>query len=316
MCAQVLLPAAATDEKSLLARLERLESAARTHDAEQTRPGSPSARLAPRAERADQPEPAEPAPAPARQAPAADQSEQARPAPARQAPGPRTAETPPQAAAPAAQSATGQSAAGQSRVDALRENWPTVLDAVRRESRVAWVLFNNTSVYSLEDGILTLRFPRDGDLKAFSASRHDAVLKRVLSSQFGLDVMLKGVAGGEPKAPAAAPGPRPGGSGPGGPGPGQAASRPSVTGPPAAAQPPYPGPAGGLRDEPYPGPAGLRDEAAADDGLPDEMPDEPDDLPPDDMPSDAGSSSGSPELTGMPLIQRELGGQVIGEFDA
>ena len=35
---------------------------------------------------------------------------------------------------------------------------------------------------ALEDGVLTLRFPREGEIKAFSVSGHDAVLKRVLSS--------------------------------------------------------------------------------------------------------------------------------------
>ena len=39
---------------------------------------------------------------------------------------------------------------------------------------------------------------------------------------------------------------------------------------------------------------------------PDEMPDE---VPPDEMPG------GGAELTGMELIQRELGGQVIGEIE-
>src|SRR5205807_584091 len=146
MCAQVLLPGAATDEKSLLARLERLEN--RTPS---TVPPAPR-----------------PPPAPARAAPA-----------------------------PAA-----------SAVDSLRQSWPAILDAVKRESKVAWMLLTNASVLSLEDGILTLRFPRDGEMKGFSVSGHDAILKRVLSNDFGLNAMIKGVAGGEAvtgrPAPAAA----------------------------------------------------------------------------------------------------------------
>ena len=68
------------------------------------------------------------------------------------------------------------------------------------------MLLSNASVLSLADGILTLRFPRDGDLKGFSVSGHDAVLKRVLSAGFGLNVTVKGVAGGG--RPRCAPGVR------------------------------------------------------------------------------------------------------------
>ena len=75
MCAQVLLPAAATDEKSLLARLERLESAGRggpvpapqasprpphsgqDHDAERARVASPAGRQAPEPARPHAPRP-------------------------------------------------------------------------------------------------------------------------------------------------------------------------------------------------------------------------------------------------------------------
>ncbi len=59
------------------------------------------------------------------------------------------------------------------------------------------MLLSNASVLSVEDGILTLRFVRDGDLKGFSASGHDATLKRVLSNDFGLNVTIKGVAGAD-----------------------------------------------------------------------------------------------------------------------
>jgi DNA polymerase-3 subunit gamma/tau len=267
MCAQVLLPAAATDEKSLLARLERLESAGRGRsapvpqapprppysgqddDAERSRPVSPVARPA-----------SEPARSPA----------SAPPAPKQPAPQERTAGTP-----------------GPSAADLLRKNWDAVLEAVRQERRVAWMLLRNASVLSLADGILTLRFPRDGDLKGFSVSGHDAVLKRVLSADFGLNVTVKGVAGGD--APAGAPAGRPGGSGPSNP-----ASSPSRQ--PAAAPPEFAPP----------------DPAGYDDAPPDDVP--PDEMPPDE-PSPADRAVPTTELTGMDLIQRELGGQVIGEID-
>ena len=147
------------------------------------------------------------------------------------------------------------------------------------------MLLSNASVLSLADGILTLRFPRDGDLKGFSVSGHDAVLKRVLSARFGLNVTVKGVAGGD--TPAGAPGVRPGRAVP--------VSGPSRQAPVAAAEFAPPDPAGSDDDEP------------------------PDDMPPDEMSADEPSPDDrtvrTAELTGMDLIQRELGGQVIGEIE-
>ena len=105
---------------------------------------------------------------------------------------------------------------------------------------MAWMLLNNASVLSLEDGILTLRFVRDGDLKGFSVSGHDAILKRVLSTGFGLNVTIRGVAGGDPgpgaapAAPACAPGP----------------ARPRPARPPPARVPPARVPPGRVPDVP------------------------------------------------------------------
>ena len=312
MCAQVLLPAAATDEKSLLARLERLESAGRGRpapvpqappraphsgqddDAERARGASPAESQAPeptRSPASGQPAPKQPAPArpaPARPAPA-------RPAPARPAPV-RSAPVQPAPAQAGAEQRTPEPAAPQERTagspdlsaaDSLRKNWDAVLEAVKQERRVAWMLLSNASVLSLADGILTLRFPRDGDLKGFSVSGHDAVLKRVLSANFGLNVTVKGVVGGD--AVAGTPGARPGG-----PGPSDLAPRPSQ---PPTATPSQFAPA---------------DPAGYDDEPPDDMP--PDEMPPDE-PSPDDRAVRTTELTGMDLIQRELGGQVIGEIE-
>jgi DNA polymerase III subunit gamma/tau len=318
-CAQVLLPAAATDEKSLLARLERLEKGtpsvvpqsprrppqpAQNDGAERARvpslprtggsappsPPGPAARPAPQPP--EQPRAASP---PARPAP--EPREPARPAPEPPRPAPEPARPPVSAPAPAAP------APAASAVDSLRRSWPAILDAVKRESRVAWMLVSNASVLSLEDGVLTLRFPRDGEMKAFSASGHDAVLKRVLGTNLGLNVTIKGVAGADVTATAGRPG-RPG------------------TGVPAAARPPA------VRRDPAPAPS----EAAPPEFAGPEFAgpefagpefagpyDEPDDMPPggshEDEPSPDDRAVRNAELTGMDLIQRELGGQVIGEFE-
>ncbi|HLM88438.1 MAG TPA: DNA polymerase III subunit gamma and tau [Streptosporangiaceae bacterium] len=251
MCAQVLLPAAATDEKSLLARLERLESGGRGTSA----PLPASAPRPPRSgsdhnvpERAVVP-------------PAANRKD-SRPAETDEPAGPALAAAPPRVApaAPARAAPAAPAAAGPSSADSLRQNWNAVLDEVKRKRRVAWILLSNASVQSLEDGVLTLGFARDGDLKGFTTSGCDADLKRVLSAGFGLNVTVKGVAGGSNDLAAAT----------------SARSRPRHDEPPA-----------------------------------EEIP--PDDTPPGEP--DGDPAPAATELTGMGLIQRELGGQVIGEFE-
>jgi DNA polymerase-3 subunit gamma/tau len=335
MCAQVLLPAAATDEKSLLARLERLERGTPSpvpqsppraphpspdNDSERSRAASPAGRP-PSAPARSAPEPARPAPAPARPAP-----EPARPAPAPALPAPEPArpalsETPaparPQPAppapvqqapvqqAPVQQAPAGSAAAapaGSAAADSLRKNWDAVLEAVKQERKVAWMLLSHASVHSLEDGVLTLRFLRDGDLKGFSVSGHDAILKQVLSSSFGLTVTISGVAGADP-GPGAGRGAAPGS------GAGARTARPG----PDAGRPPASRPGAGPASPP---PAAPPDFAGPDFAGPY---DEPDDMPPDELAQDEPSPDDrvvrNAELTGMDLIQRELGGQVIGEIE-
>ena len=217
-CAQVLLPAAATDEKSLLARLERLEKGTPS-TVPQSPPRPPQPAQDDGAERVRVPEPRRPpAPQPPEQPRAA--SPPARPAPEPREPA-RPAPEPPR-------SAPAVPAPAASAVDSLRQSWPAILDAVKQESKVAWMLLTNASVLSLEDGILTLRFPRDGEMKGFSVSGHDAILKRVLSTDFGLNVTIKGVAGGDVAAQAGRPGTGAPGGGP--PARGPAGSRPRAVG--------------------------------------------------------------------------------------
>jgi DNA polymerase-3 subunit gamma/tau len=154
---------------------------------------------------------------------------------------------------------------------------------------VAWILLSNASVLSLEDGVMTLGFPRDGDLKGFSTSGCDADLKRVLSAGFGLNVTVKGVVGAD--------------SGAGG-GVGSARSAgPASPGSVAVSDPPAAAPARSRPRHEEPAP----DDFASDDFAPDH------DIPPDEP--DGDQAPVVTELTGMDLIQRELGGQVISEIE-
>jgi DNA polymerase-3 subunit gamma/tau len=259
ICAQVLLPAAASDEKSLLARLERLESAGR-----ETPAPVPAAPPRPRqAGTSDEPERTE--------VPAVADREVAEPA------GPGGAA---QAAAADDAPAAPPPATGSAPADSLRENWSSVLDAVKRERRVAWILLSNASVLSLEDGMLTLRFARDGDLRGFTTSGCDADLKRVLSTGFGLNVAVRGVTGADPDSGVTRS------AGPASPGRGSSIRASHRSAAARSGAPPHP-------DEPPTG----------------EIPSADPGEPADDQASDAA------ELTGMDLIQRELGGQVISEIE-
>jgi DNA polymerase-3 subunit gamma/tau len=307
MCAQVLLPAATTDEKSLLARLERLESGGRgtpaplpqsppppphsgTNDfSERTRVPAPPDRKAAKPPESAAPATASPATAsPANVSPANVSPANASPANASPANAPAEPAAPASARPTAPPAAAGPAPAGPAPADSLRQNWGAVLDAVKRERRVAWILLSNASVLSLEEGMLTLGFPRDGDLKGFTTSGCDADLKRALSTGFGLKVTVKGVVGADPGT-GAGPG-RPGGLASPGPVAAGGASDP-VAAVPARSRPRH--------DEPPPG------DIASDEFAPDDIsPDEPGDQAPVVT-----------ELTGMDLIQRELGGQVIGEID-
>jgi DNA polymerase-3 subunit gamma/tau len=274
MCAQVLLPAAATDQKSLLARLERLERGDRAPAPRPQVPASPP--HSGKDDAAERPSPAPPAtrqaPEPARpSAPERPEPAAERPTAERSAPA-ATGTTRAPAAPPAAPAVVPAGAVlSGDPVDVLRKNWDAVLDSVKRERRVAWILLSDTSVVSVEGGILTLRFAKEGDLKRFSTSDYDADLKRVLSTGFGMNVMVRGVVG-EGDAAAGTPGRH-------------LAAAPAFAAP--RAEPAY--------DEP-----------------PDEM--MADDLPPEEFLA-GGAASGPAELTGMDLIQRELGGQVISEIE-
>jgi DNA polymerase-3 subunit gamma/tau len=282
-CAQVLLPTAATDEKALLARLERLEkgTSAAPRQVPQSPQRPPHSAPDDDAERARVPSPA------ARPAPESPERPQAASPPVRSAPEPPEPARP---APPPARAASAPPAAGSSPTDSLRANWDAIVETVRQESRVAWALLRNANVLSLDDGVLTLRFPREGEMRAFSVSGHDGVLKRVLSNDFGLNATIKGVAGGDAQTGRPAP----------------AAARP-----PAVRRDPAPVPSESAPPD-FAGPEFEGPEFA-------EPYDEPDDMPPggshEDEPSPDDRAVRNAELTGMDLIQRELGGQVIGEFE-
>ena len=271
ICAQVLLPAAATGDAGLLARLERLErrlgSGEAPHRPEQRE--SPPVRPAAAAAQAERPEPAAPASRPTRPEPAAPTPRPARPEP--------SAGAPPRPAAAASPADAGS----------IRERWPEILDAVGRRSRVAWVQLNSATAESLQDGVLTLRFAQAGAAAGFTARGSDQDLVQVLGQMLGISPRIRALVA----EPDASRGRRD---------PSSESAGPDIEDSARYATPP-------------PAQATAADEAAARPPRPEAPAPPPHERPAQPEEPDRDDSAAS-ALTGVDLIQRTLGGQVIEEI--
>ncbi|HMH90517.1 MAG TPA: hypothetical protein VK586_05470, partial [Streptosporangiaceae bacterium] len=246
--------------------------------------------------------------APAAERPSAPPA-RSQPAPPPPAPAP-PAPAPPAAAptAPAPQPAAAAASGGQVDTAQLVDRWPDILEAVRNERKVAWMVLAGATVQSLADNALTIGFPGEGNARGFVSSGHDAVLSQVLRQMFGISPQIKAIA----RTPETARPPADrGGGGVASPPPGRSApARPAANGPSA------------------PGSTTSRNDAAPWDGPSDDWDDPRDDedeyadtasvpaVPPPvtapapgARPGPAGPGGGA--LTGMDLIERELGGRVI-----
>jgi len=223
-------------------------------------------------------------------------------------------------------------------VDVIRQAWPSLVEAIKSKGRVAAIVVGNASVASFDEGVLTLRFPRQGDVKGFQGSKYEDLLKQAISAMLGVNVVIRAVTGGgDAASPARRPGPGPGPAGPPAPGP---ADYPRPSGPggtpggaspsgvqalPGGQMPPSgPGSASGLAGPPAGqadngGGAGAHSFGGPVAGgadlppLPPPPPPDDEDFDPDD--EDMSSSTTVNELTGMALVQRELGAQIIAEYE-
>ena len=102
-------------------------------------------------------------------------------------------------ASPAASPAAAASSAGPRggvTTEALVQAWPNVLEAVKAQGRVAAIVIGNASLVSLDEAVLTLRFPRQGDVKGFVNSKYEDLLKQVINAMFGINVVVRAVTGG------------------------------------------------------------------------------------------------------------------------
>jgi DNA polymerase-3 subunit gamma/tau len=198
-CARMLLPGADADQSALLARLEQIERRFAVAGVPASPGGThaePPAGQAPDSS-AHEPQAAEEPPL-ARQAPAPPGRPTSEERGVRE---PRPAPLEPAAPAPArpGPGASGAAAGGLD-TEALRRDWDGILDAVRQVRKVSWIQLSNATVASLDSNVLTIEFARDGDLKGFAASRSDALLAKVLHDRFGVEWRIHGVAGGRDRS--------------------------------------------------------------------------------------------------------------------
>ncbi|MFI8765749.1 DNA polymerase III subunit gamma and tau [Streptomyces sp. NPDC053792] len=243
ICARVLLPAAFDDERSLQARLDRLERGAAAAPAPVFTPGPPAPALgyvpgpeahtpmappppapAPVQPPASAPAPVQqpPAPAPVQEQPAAAQAPAApRPGawpgaatPGGGAPGAWPGASAPAPAAPAApapapvqpQSAPAPVSTGGDTAQ-VRNLWPQILDAVKNRRRFTWILLSqNAQVAGFDGTTLQLGFLNAGARDNFASSGSEEVLKQALAEQFNVNWKIEAIidpSGGATPPPAA-----------------------------------------------------------------------------------------------------------------
>jgi DNA polymerase-3 subunit gamma/tau len=235
MCAQVLLPAPDAAEQALLARLDRLERRIGTGDADDAAPrmASPPRPAGTRDTRvteagassppgAGSPSPPRARPAAERTGPPASSARPASSAAARsEAPGSGPASSGAASSAPASSGAPGSGSAssrpassrpansaaassGDASAGSIQDRWEAILEGVKSERKVSWILLSNATVDSLSDGVLTLSFSREGDAKGFTTNGHDRALAKVLERMLGVSPQIRAVVGATNGVPAAA----------------------------------------------------------------------------------------------------------------
>ncbi|MFJ3500155.1 MULTISPECIES: DNA polymerase III subunit gamma and tau [unclassified Streptomyces] len=330
ICARVLLPAAYDDERSVQARLDRLERGATTAAASAPAPvftPGPPASAAPamgyvpgpdaHTPMAPPPPPPSPSPAPvqAPSQPQAPASAGPRPGawPGAAAPGggsapgawPGASAPAPQAPAPAttpAPAATPAPTGGDTAQ--VRNLWPQILDAVKNRRRFTWILLSqNAQVAGFDGTTLQLGFLNAGARDNFASSGSEDVLKQALAEQFNVNWKVEAIvdpSGGAAPPPAAANfGGRP------------AAPAPAPTSAPSFQQAPPPPPV-----QAAPAPARTQQPAPAKDPSPPAYtPPAPRPVAPeDDVPEEDDPDLVDSALSGHDLIVRELGATVVEEY--
>ncbi|GAA3213617.1 DNA polymerase III subunit gamma and tau [Actinocorallia longicatena] len=214
--------------------------------------------------------------------------------------------------APAQEPAPAQGASGGGAdIHGVRQLWPQILDAVQQRSRVAWMtIMEGVAPVSVEGNLLTIAFSNAGKHKNFTMGRREGVLAEVLKDLLGVDWRIDAVVGNAPP-PARQAAPQP---------PAPTSWEPAPPPPPAPAQPqqapapqspPPSAPAQQRPPQPQP-----RQSAPMPPQPTDPLPPPPDGPMDDDEPeAPRGAPAGDETVTGIALVQKELGATVIKEID-
>jgi DNA polymerase-3 subunit gamma/tau len=220
MAARLLLPAVDADVTGLRAQMDQLErrlASAPVHAAQVTSAAPASAPSAP---------------APVADVPAPTTAPTAASAPTADKPAPRAAAgdvpSPPKKPRPGKAAAADKAGAPEPTavpvpsahptpvsgdIDEFVSMWPAVLEALKLDSRVAWVLFESARPVSLSNGALAVAVGEPGKLSNISSSKHDERLRQavidVMQVDVRIDVVLApdrvGPSAGSPAAPTSAP---------------------------------------------------------------------------------------------------------------
>jgi hypothetical protein len=84
-------------------------------------------------------------------------------------------------------------------IDAVKERWNDVLDAVLESDRIAWLAFFDARLVSIESGVLTLnfsdpqKFSGDHNFSMARNPRHIALLQEKFAEIFGVTVEVREV---------------------------------------------------------------------------------------------------------------------------
>jgi len=198
MAARLLLPAVDADITGLRAQMDQLERRVASGPAHPTAAPGPVAvhpvvhpaahnPVQPTAEPVAQPAAQPAAPARETKAPARATSGDLPTPPKKPRPGraadPEPASAPAAHGAPAAPQAVGD-------LDQFVSMWPAVLEALKLDSRVAWVLFESARPVSISAGALAIAVGEPGKLSNISSSKHDERLRQAVIDVMQVDVRI------------------------------------------------------------------------------------------------------------------------------
>jgi len=216
LAARLLLPAADDTSQGLAVRLDRLERAGVSAAAPAQRPQPARREESPSREQAPSHE------EPARREEPTPRGQAA--PPRRPTPSSASATTPPPPAPPPPMSSV-TAAARPSAVSSPQETparkppvasagslsdvvtmWPAVMEALKIMSRVAWMVFSESTPLSLDSGTLAVGVPEESKANNARSSGHDERLRQVILDVVHIDVKIDVVTTGtHPAAPVAVP---------------------------------------------------------------------------------------------------------------